>query len=259
MSSLRNSIAMGLVCVFAAAGLSGCFSSHPRDIEAFSMPRDVIVTSDEYILEPPDEVEVHCTRVPEIHLQRQRIRPDGKVSFELLGDVQAAGKTPQELAAEIQQRIANLYTLVGDKPIEVRLIAYKSKVFYVLGQVYLPGPKLYTGRDSVLLAIAEARPNPMAWLNRIQVIRPSDRKDVKARIFEVNFDKMQAHGDTTKNVLLKEGDIVYVPPTVLAAIGMKIEEIIRPIARAFAGAYIVQSGGDRYVGGYGGGSSSYQR
>ncbi len=254
MSSLRTATVIAVICIPGIVGVGGCFSSHPRNIEAFARPRDVVVTAERYVLQPPDEIEVHCTRVPEIHLQRQRIRPDGKVSFELLGDVEAAGKTPEELASVIQERLASLYALVGDKPIEVRLIAYKSKVFYVLGQVYLPGPKLYTGRDSVLMAIAEARPNPMAWLGRIQVIRPSAEKGVKARIFEVNFDRMQAHGDITKNVLLEEGDIVYVPPTVLAAIAMKIEEVIRPIARAFAGVYVVQSGGERYVGGYGSGS-----
>jgi hypothetical protein len=67
---------------------------------------------------------------------------------------------------------------------------------------------------------------------------------------------MSAHGEINKDVLLQEGDVIYVPPTVLAAIAMKIEEIIRPIARAFAGVNIVQSAGGQYVGGYGGGYGS---
>jgi polysaccharide export outer membrane protein len=230
--------------------IGGCFSSNPRDIEAFIKPHEVIVTAERYLLQPPDEIEIHCTKVPEIHLQRQRIRPDGKVGFEALGEFEAAGKTPEELANELQQKVIQLYTLVGDKPIEVRLIAYQSKFYYVLGQVYLPGPKLYTGRDSVTSALAAAQPNPMAWLSRIQVIRPSDDKNIKAKIFEVNFDRMAAHGELSKDVLLLEGDIIYVPPTVLSAIAMKIEEFIRPIARAFAGVYIVEGGGDRRVGGY---------
>jgi hypothetical protein len=95
----------------------------------------------------------------------------------------------------------------------------------------------------------------MAWLGRIQVIRPSEEAKMKAKIFEVDFDRMMAHGEFGKNVLLEEGDVIYVPPTVLAAIGMKIEEVIRPIARAFAGVYVVQGGGERYVSGYGGTSS----
>jgi len=231
-------------------GLTGCFSSHPKNIEAFLKPLEVDVTAQSYALQPPDEIEIHCSKVPEIHLQRQRIRPDGMVSYEGLGEIEAAGKTPEQLADAVKEKATALYTLAGDKPIDVRIVVYRSKVFYVLGQVYLPGPKEYTGRDTVLRALAEAQPNPMAWVERIQVIRPSEDESIKPKIFEVNFDRIAAHGDTSKNVLLQEGDIIYVPPTVLATIAMKVEEIIRPLARAFSGVYIVQY--PQYGGGRGG-------
>ena len=100
----------------------------------------------------------------------------------------------------------------------------------------------------MLTAVAQAHLNPMAWAERIQVIRPSSDENVKPEIFEVNFDKMSAHGDTTKNVLLQEGDIIYVPPTVLAWISLRIEEILRPIARAFSLIYVVDTEGGQ--GGY---------
>ncbi len=232
-------------------GLTGCFSSHPRDIEAFLKPYQADVTCENYVLQPPDEIEIHCASIPELNAQRQRIRPDGKVGFETIGEIEAAGKTPEQLAEAIRQKASSLYTFVGDKPIEVRVIVFNSKSFYVLGQVYSPGPKLYTGRDTVMSAISDARPNALAWLERVQVIRPSADKNVKAKIFEVNFDRMAAHGELEKNVLLQEGDVIYVPPTVLAAIGLKVEEIISPIARAFTGASIIQSGGNRTVSGYG--------
>lgn len=252
MPYLQNKVTRVFLLSTIALVLTGCFSSHPRDIQAFLKPRQADVTAEKYVLQPPDEIEVHCARVPELNAQRQRIRPDGKVSFEMLGEVEAAGKTPEELAAAIQQKASTLYALVGDKPIEVRVIAFKSKVFYVLGEVYQPGLKLYTGRDSVMSAVSDARPNPMAWLGRVQVIRPSEDPNEKPKIFEVDFDRMMAHGELGKNVLLQEGDVIYVPPTVLAAIAMKIEEVIRPIARAFTGVNIVQSGGSQqYVGGYG--------
>jgi len=252
MPYLQNKVVRVLLLSTVAFVVTGCFSSNPRNIQAFLKPYQADVTAEKFVLQPPDEIEVHCAMTPELNMQRQRIRPDGKIGFETLGEFQAAGKTPDELATAIQQKASTLYAFVGDKPIEVRVIAFKSKVFYVLGQVYQPGPKLYTGRDSVMLAISDAQPNPMAWLERVQVIRPSEDKKTKAKIFEVNFDRMMAHGELGKNVLLQEGDIVYVPPTVLAAISMKIEEVIRPIARAFSGVYIVQSGGgQQYVGGYG--------
>jgi len=240
---------VGVFLSLIMISLAGCFSSHREDIEAFQKPDEVNVTTESYILQPPDEIEIHCSKVPEIHLQRQQIRPDGKVSFETLGEIEVAGKTPQQVADILGPKVLELYKLAGDKPIDVRVVAYRSKVFYVLGEVYMPGPKTYTGRDSVLAALAEAKPNPMAWLGRVQVVRPSNKKGIRPKIFEVNFDRMIAHGDTTKNVLLQEGDIIYVPPTVLAAVGLKIEEIIRPIARAFSGIYIVQGPGASGQGG----------
>ena len=231
--------------------LTGCFSSNPADIEAFLRPDKVDVTAESYVLQPPDEVQVHCSEVPEINGQRQRIRPDGKISFEDLGEIEAAGRTPAQLANILRGKVLELYKLEGEKPIDIRIATYQSKVFYVLGQVMSPGPKIYTGRDTALTAIAHARLNPMAWKERIQIIRPSEDKSIKPKIFEVNFERMAVHGDTSKDVLLQEGDIIYVPPTVLAVVALKMEEVLRPIARAFSGAYIMQQpwGTTRYYGG----------
>jgi protein involved in polysaccharide export with SLBB domain len=227
--------------IFFLVVISGCFYSHPEDIEAFKKPQMVNVTTDNYIFQPPDEIEVRCTSVPEINMQRQRIRPDGKVSFEALGEIEVAGKTPKEVAGILQQKVASLYALPGENPIDVRVAAFASEVYYVLGQVYRAGPRIYTGRDSVLTALAEAQPNAMAWEQRVQVVRPSRDNNTPAKIFQVNFKRMMVRGDISKDVLLQEGDIVYVPPTILAAIAMVLEEAISPIARAFYGAYLVQN------------------
>ena len=226
--------------------LTGCFSSNPRDIEAFTMPDMVEVSSKSYILSPPDEITVHCSKVPEIDLQSQQIRPDGKISFEGVGEMDAAGKTPAQVAAEIREKVLELYQadLVGEKSVDVRIVAFRSKRYYVLGQVTVPGAQVYSGRDTVLGAIALAgSPTVLAWQERIQIIRPPKGKNGTAKIFEVNFDRMAAHGDMSGNVLLEEGDIIFVPPTILAAAAMKIEEFIRPIARAFSGYYIMTTPG----------------
>ncbi|MDD5457932.1 MAG: polysaccharide biosynthesis/export family protein [Phycisphaerae bacterium] len=212
----------------------GCFMSNPEDIQAFTRPEAVDVTSDSYILQPPDEIEIQCTAVPEIHLQIQKIRPDGMVTFEGIGEVKAAGRTPKELADVIREKAIMLYALTGENPIAVKISVFESKWYYVVGEVYYEGPKPYTGRDTVLKGIAEARPNILAWSKRTQIIRPSANKDVAPKIFEVNYKDMIMRGDTSKNVLLQEGDIIYVPPTVLARIAMTIEEFLRPVGRAFS-------------------------
>jgi len=223
--------------------LTGCFSSNPKDIQAFLMPSSVDVSAKNYTMHPPDEIEIHCSSVPEIDMQRQQIRPDGRISFEAVGEIHAAGKTPAQVANELRGKILELYQIEGDNPIDVRVVAFRSKRFYVLGQVGSPGAQIYSGRDTVLSAIALAgSPTVLAWEQRIQVIRPSGNKDVKPKIFEFNFDRAAAHGDATKDVLLQEGDIVYVPPTILAAAAMIIEEFMRPVTRAFSGYYMFGGG-----------------
>jgi polysaccharide export outer membrane protein len=235
-----SSIALAILSACATL-LAGCFYSHPEDIQAWAKPYETNVTAERYIVQPPDELELRCAQVPEVNLQRQRVRPDGKISFEVLGEFDAAGKTPEEISVDVGKRIKEHYTLSEDHAVDVRIAVFASHVYYVLGQVTRPGPRVYSGRDSTLTAVSEAQPNPLAWQKRIQVVRPTAQEGTDALIFEINYKRMLVRGDTSKDVLLQEGDIVYVPPTVLAAIGMVLEEFISPVARAFYGAYLVQN------------------
>ena len=239
MSVLRTPVLVALLTAMTL--VAGCFKSNPDDIHFFVKPHDINVTAENYVFQPPDEIEIHCSQVPEVHMQRQRIRPDGKISFEALGEIEIAGKTPQEVTAVVQEKVGALYTLPGDHPIDVRVAAYASKVFYVLGQVARPGPRDYTGRDNLMTSLAIAHPVTTPWEQHVQVIRPTTNEDERPMIFEVNYAKMMAEGDLTNNVLLEEGDIVYVPPTILASIAMTIEEFITPVARAFYGYYLVSN------------------
>ncbi len=221
--------------------LVGCFSSNSKDIEAFLKPHDGLLTIDNYILEPPDEITIFSSTIPEMNQQVQRIRPDGKITFESIGEVAVAGKTPRQVAEALGKMASELYALDGGNPIDVRVTQYKSKAYYVFGQVNFPGPQICTGRDSALRALSHAQPTTLAWTEKIQVIRPCNNHDEKPKIFELNLKRMIEHGDTSKNVLLNEGDIIYVPPTILAGIAMKIEELVRPIGRAFSTVNIVQA------------------
>jgi protein involved in polysaccharide export with SLBB domain len=252
-----------IVISLITISLTGCFSSYPSAIEAYLKPDKVDVTAERYVLQPPDQIVVHCSEVPEIHGQAQLIRPDGKVSFEDIGEIEAAGRTPEQLANILRGKVMELYKLEGDNPVDIRIISYQSKYYYVLGQVAAPGPQVYSGRDTVFKALAITQPTPQAWIDRIQVIRPSRDKNVKAKIFEVNWDRLSAHGEHGKDVLLQEGDVIYVPPTVLAAAALKLAEFLQPLGQALSGAWMVQSAGRigytgrGYYGGYGGYGGAY--
>jgi len=213
-------------------GAMGCFSSRAKNIEAYVKPYQVNVNANNYQLQPPDEIEVRCRIAPEIDEQKQKIRPDGKVSFEGIGEVEVAGKTPEEVAEILKTKVKDLYSLKGDHPIDVRITTYRSKVYYVLGEVSSPGPRIYSGRDTLLTALAVSPPIVTAWEKHIQVVRPSHEGRKKAKIFEINFHDMKTHGDTSKNVLLQEGDIIYIPPTPMARVGYAVAEFVRPIGLA---------------------------
>ncbi len=220
-------------CVLAVT-LAGCFSANPEDLAAFTKPQDAQVTADTYILQPPDEVTVISSKVPELQGTTQSvghtqvIRPDGKISFETMGDILVAGKTPREVAAIIAAKMTDYYKFTTDNPIDVR-VKNRSKYYYICGEVRNAGAQFFTGRETTLSAVAKGVISLAAWEECIQVIRPSKEVGGKSKIFEMDLKKVVEHGQMATNVLLEEGDIIYVPPTILSTIGRTVGEITQPI------------------------------
>ncbi len=242
---------MLIVFLVITISLTGCFSANPKDLEAFLRPSEADVTADNYILEPPDEIMVISSKVPELQGisgaggftgggstlgYTQTIRPDGYISFENFGEIYVAGKTPRQVAKIIGEKASKLYNLTGDYPVDVRVNQYLSKFYYVLGQVSNPGAKIFTGRETTLSALGKAVPKTLAWKEQVQVIRPSADPTAKPKIFRLDYRRMIERGEMKHNVLLQEGDIIYVPPTILASIGLTIQELFGPI---FQGAGVV--------------------
>jgi polysaccharide export outer membrane protein len=221
--------------------LSGCYKCANKNVDAFALPDEANVTVAEYRLQPADEITINAIRVPELHERAPVIRPDGKVSYEIVGDIAVAGKTPREVADLLAERISETYKLTDKNSIDVQVSRYQSKLYYIIGQVRDPGAKLFTGRETVMSAIAKAIPTYQAWEERAQLIRPSTGQNVQAQICKVDFHQMVKYGDMRKNVLLKEGDVIYMPPTILAAIGFTVAEIVAPITGGL-GAYGVVAG-----------------
>ena len=222
----------------------GCFSGNPEDITAFVRPHEKIVTMDEYTLEPPDQITIISSKVDQIPSSgslpglTQTINPDGTISLEDIGRVQVAGKTPREVAELLAQRFSSLYRFDSAYPIDVQ-VNNQSKFYYVVGQVSRPGAQLFDGRETTLSAICKAIPTTLAWEEEIQIIRPATSSDQPSRVFGLNFKRMAEHGDMSQNVLLQEGDVIYVPPTILASIGLTLEEIVGPVLSGSSAASAV--------------------
>ena len=215
--------------VMVCALLAGCGPSQ-QDMEVFLESHRHVVSSGEYRVAPPDMIHISATLASEIDGETQRVRSDGKISLRLLGEVKVAGLTPKQIAAKLEEMLARYY--VGAR-VNIHVTDTHSKKYYVFGQVSSPGPQPYSGRDTLLDALARAQPTFLAQRDRIKVTRPSPTPG-EQRQFTVDLDKMIRSGDTRCNVLLAEGDIVYVPPTPLAWVGLRMRELLYPIGPAMS-------------------------
>lgn len=205
---------------------AGCATKHDQ-LVAFLRSHDTEVSTGHYVVRPPDAITIHAPCADEIDGVTQGLRADGKVVLRLLGEVEVAGLTTEEIAEKLEAQLSRYYV---EPEVVVAVSSYRSQFYYVFGQVMMPGPKPYTGRDTLLMALAEAQPNFLAWRSQIRVVRPSAEGD--ARKIVVDLDHILATGDASQNVLLQEGDIIEVPPTPLAWLGLRVRELLYPLEPA---------------------------
>ncbi len=186
------------------------------------------VSTREYRIDPPDEIIIKAPNIKEIDGQRQRVRPDGKITLNLLDEVYVAGMTPTEINGLLKKLVSKYY----DNPdIKVEVIA-NSKFYYVFGQGILKqGRFAYTGRDTVVSALSEAGFNMDGWPEQVRVSRPGKNGQPNATAV-VDFTKIWGYGDLAQNYLLEEGDIIEVPLDKLANFNRKFGQIVSPITGA---------------------------
>lgn len=194
---------------------------------------------------PPDVLEIFSPTSQELDGESQLIRPDGKISLKLVGEVKVAGLTPTEIAHKLEKQLETYYV---NPKVNVRVANGLSKRYYVFGEVNSPGAYTYTGSDSLIRALALSQPNFLAWRSQIKVIRPSPDR-TQRRELVVDVDEIVKHGKMENNVLLQEGDIIYVPPTPTAWVGLRLRELlypVPPVAGSIATPVDLASTGARY-------------
>lgn len=219
--------AAGVANVLIMLLATGCASTHEQMV-AFLRSHDAPVATGHYTVSPPDAITFHAPGASEIDGVVQRVRSDGKVALRLLGEVQVAGLTTQEIAERIKAQLSRYYI---EPEVVIEVTGFRSQQYFVFGEVNNPGPKPFTGRDTLIKALAEAQPTFLAWRAQIRVVRP-DPESGESKVIIVNLDKMVRNGDTSRNVLLQPGDIIEVPPTPLAWVGHRVRELLYPVSPA---------------------------
>ena len=162
-----------------------------------------------YRLQPGDVIEISVWQEPKLNRQ-VLVRPDGSISFPLVGHLRVAGQTLRSVEQSLIKRLQGKYTT--DLDVTALLASTKDEdkdLIYVTGEVNKPGAFSLKVSPNVLQAIAVAGGfRPFAATSRIVVRRQVRGEDV-AMLF--NYNEYESARDTAGNFRLRPGDVVVVP------------------------------------------------
>ena len=184
---------------------AGCAGPSQSAIDEASKP-----ISKEFLLGPEDVLEVTVWRNQDLS-RTVVIRPDGKISLPLIGDVQASGLT----SAEVSSKIAARLTEFKENPnVSVSLKEVNSYFIYVLGEVLKPGKYPLKSYATVLQGVSMAGGfTNFASKRKMAVIRTITNGEGNLRQIRipVPYDELVSGSGTIENFFLKSGDTIVVP------------------------------------------------
>lgn len=156
-----------------------------------------------------DVLRIDVWRNPEISTTVP-VRPDGKISMPLIGDVEAGGSTPDEVARRIEEKL-RLY--IRDPKVAVIVTQLRSHEYLsrirITGAVATPRSMPYRQGMTVLDAILEAGGvNEFASPNGTRLYR---KENGKTRVYKIRLDDILKKGRLETNLTLKPGDVITVP------------------------------------------------
>ena len=159
----------------------------------------------DYCIGPEDVLEITVWKNKD--LKRDVIvRPDGKISFPLIGDVVAQGRTVDELRKIVESKIQ---VLVPDMPVTIMVTEVGSQKIYVVGEVTKPGVYTMGKTLRVIQAIGMAGGlTAFAKKKDIIIIR---NQDGKQDAFRYNYHEVAKGENLEQNIFLKSGDTIVVP------------------------------------------------
>jgi polysaccharide biosynthesis/export protein len=164
----------------------------------------------EYFIGPGDTLQVFVWRNPELTTSVP-VRPDGKISTPLVEDLVAVGKTPTQLARDIERVLAEFIRSPQVNVIVTVPVSAFSQV-KVIGQVTNPQSLPFREGMRVLDAVLAAGGlADFAAGNRARIVRKVDGKDVSLKVRLLN---LMNKGDMTQNLELRPGDVVVIPESV---------------------------------------------
>lgn len=199
--SLRSPFRLPLLTVLlvlASPSLACASGDGPKPVDPSEM------TERPYVIGIPDLLRVTVWKYPDLNVEAP-VRRDGKISVPLVEDVQAAGRTPEQLAEDIK---AELTRFVTRPDVTVIVLSPDSQFVTVMGGVQASGPVPIRGAMGVAEAIGAAG-GFTPWANKrdVRLIRIVDGQRVS---YEFNY-QAYLKGKPGSDILLEPGDVIMVP------------------------------------------------
>ena len=203
---------------FALIVITGCLWAQGSDTQSGdgqlsapdaavgSIPVSAKNTHDNFIIGSDDVLSINVWKEPEI-TRSIPVRSDGKISLPLVGEIQAAGRTPLQLEEAITDKLRNY---ISDPQVTVIVQQINSQKFNILGQVQKPGSYPLTQSTTVLDAIANAGGlRDFAKKKSIYILRAS--ANGRASRIDFNYKAVIDGKHPEQNIRLEPNDTIIVP------------------------------------------------
>ncbi len=192
----------------------------------------------QYYLEIGDIIELDVWRVPDL-TRTVTVRPDGRISLPLVGDMEVVGMTLVEIRDALTRKFSE-YVLNPQVSISVR--QFGGRKFIILGEVQGPGVYRYQQEISLIEGIALAGGfNDKAKRGKVMIIRGDVRKQAQVKIITSNVENLLKKGMLTENLTIMPNDIIYVGKDLLTDYNDIINNLISPTVDTALDYYVVKS------------------
>jgi polysaccharide export outer membrane protein len=162
-----------------------------------------VAGANEYKLDAGDVLTIGVWGFEELQGKELVVRPDGKVNFPLVGEIQAAGVSTAELTTTLT---SGLSEYVKNPQVTVNIFKFHTTRVYVLGEIAKPGMYELQKQHNLLDAIGAAGSyTKEAAKKKVTIIR----KDQQGEPLKVNLMNIWEKGDMTQNYVLNDGDVVF--------------------------------------------------
>jgi protein involved in polysaccharide export with SLBB domain len=193
--------------------------------------------AEEYRIQAGDQLDIKFFYNKDLN-EQVTVRPDGRISLQLVRSIVAAGLTPEQLTDQLTKTYG---AHLKDPEIAVIVRSFSSQRVYVDGEVAKPGLIPLTGPTTVLQAVSQA--GGFLYTGNatdVMVIRRGPENQPLAMV--VNMNKVHNGTDLAQDIYLKPFDIIYVPKTAIADVNLWIEQYMNRMVPRIGFLYSIPVG-----------------